>query len=364
MSIISKWKLKRELDRIRQQIISVPYYVIDLVRQYFYDRSFPKNLDIRKNHAIAGSKYVVFLSFEPAGLSRSTLDACNFFSNKGYNVMLVSNNRLSDLDIQSLTTDVWCVVQRPNFGYDFGGYRDGIKLLKSWGLIPDKLIIVNDSIWFPIDLKCNIFSDFESRSEDFLGLVKFTRLSDPSKYFFESYFLFVNRSCFESEAFYKYWENYKLSDIKYRAVHQGERGFSKSMFAAGHSHDALFSRDLLSKSLQMQSATYLRKCLEYGAYSDEDLALDSKSLLLVFQDSDEWKRSALVHMKKTIERRHFHASFPYASMTLTDASFLKKNKSPLHLRARQMYVKAVQAGDLPAPSSVDMWIEIQKASIS
>lgn len=364
MLMIPKWKLKRELDLIKQQLVSVPHYFIDIVRQYFYDRSFPGNLVIQKNKESPGGKYVIFLSFDPVALPKSSIDACKFLANKDYNVMLVSNASLSEIDIKSVIGNVWCLVQRPNFGYDFGGYRDGIKLFKFWGIIPENLIIINDSIWFPINANCSTIEKMESKPESFQGLVKFTRLSDLKKYFFESYFLFIKRSCFDSDAFYKYWINYKLSDIKYRAIKQGERGFSKAMFAAGHNHDALFSRDLINNALQDKSATYLRKCLEYGAYSDEDLQLDSQSLLLSYQDNEDWKRSALVHIKKTIDRRNPHASFPYASMTLTDASFLKKNKSPLYLRSRQMYIKAVEAGDLPSPSSDNVWIEIQRASIN
>ncbi len=359
---MTPWKLKREVDRVRQQIVSVPYFGIDLVRQYFYDREFPGNLVINQICEAVGNKYVIFLSFEPSGLSKSVFATCQHLRRSGYNVMFISNAKLSASDLDGLHENVWRVVQRPNFGYDFGGYRDGIRLLRLWNIAPDSLVILNDSIWFPIDANCRVLADLESKTADFQGAVKFSKPTQINKYFFESYFLFVRRHCFLSEAFQAYWDNYKLSNIKYRAVHQGERGFSKAMYSAGHAHDCLFSRDLMVDLIEDRSASFLRTCLEYGAYSDEYLALHSKSLLLAFQDSDTWKQSALTHIKKTIERRHFHASFPYASMTLTNASFLKKNKSPLHLCARQKYVQAVQAGHLPLPTSADMWDEIQAAS--
>jgi hypothetical protein len=359
---MSTWKLKRELDRVRQQIVSVPYFGIDLIRQSLYDRRFPGNLVIHQICESIGNKYVIFLSFEPRGLSKSVFATCQHLRKSGYNVLFISNAELTASDLEGLHKHVWRVVQRPNFGYDFGGYRDGIRLLRLWNIAPDSLVILNDSIWFPIDADCRVLADLESNAADFQGAVKYSKPAQANNYFFESYFLFVRRHCFLSETFQEYWDNYKLSNIKYRAVHQGERGFSKAMYSAGHTHDYLFSRDLMVDLIENQSALFLRTCLEHGAYSDEYLASDSKSLLLAFQDNEMWKQSALAHIKKTIERRHFHASFPYASMALTNASFLKKNNSPLHLCARQKYVEAVQAGHLPFPTSADMWHEIQAAS--
>ncbi|MFM7443408.1 MAG: hypothetical protein ACKO2N_05765, partial [Tabrizicola sp.] len=56
---------------------------------------------------------------------------------------------------------------------------------------------------------------------------------------------------------------------------------------------------------------------------------------------------------------HFHASFSYASISLLNVPFIKKTSGTilskgyglLHLKMRQQYLRAVEAGDLPPPGT-------------
>jgi hypothetical protein len=61
------------------------------------------------------------------------------------------------------------IVERPNFGYDFGGYRDGVWLIGKLGLRPREVLFLNDSVWFPILKNATLLAEMRATSQDYVG---------------------------------------------------------------------------------------------------------------------------------------------------------------------------------------------------
>ena len=75
-------------------------------------------------------------------------------------------------------------------------------------------------------------------------------------------------------------------------------------------------------------------------------------LLGLLQDdatSEAWRAQAIDHIRTVVNKRNFHSSFCFASIRLLGIPLLKKNKGELQVRMRRQYLRAVSAGDLPAP---------------
>jgi hypothetical protein len=358
--MIPIWKIKRELSRLKQQLLSVPAFYLETNKQKVYDARFDQHIQLFNGIDIQTQTYAIFLCYQPKGLSASTVFTCQHLQSHGYKVLLVSNAPMSEVELERVRPYVWQTVIRPNFGYDFGGYRDGVRLLKQWGVQPQRLLVLNDSMWYPLYEQDQLLQEMASSDAAFIGAMQLNKISRPDKIFYESYFYGFSGDFFVSSQFTDYWAHYKLSDIKYRAVKEGERGLSKAMLKWKITHEPIFHREKLLAAAQQQPATFLLKTLQYAAYIDPAFENYGRQLISDFAQSDAWRTKALAHMRKVATRRHFHASFCYASIRLLGIPFLKKSATPLHVAMRRQYVAAVLAGDLAMPTSSEMFEEIRR----
>ena len=350
--MIPAWKIRRELETARQQLQAIPERLIGPSRQRRLDSQFPKGFRVVNGAAELGSKVAIFLVYQPRGMSASAVATCRHLSERGYSVVLVANSPVSLADEQALGRWVWRFVERPNFGYDFGGYRDGIRLLWHWAVSPDSLIILNDSVWFPLDRNETMLASMEASSAGFLGALRHVDLPETDTEhagIFLSYFFLIKRAVLTSDVFVNYWNSYVSTSNKYLTVRRGERGFSRTLFAAGVPSEGLYSKDRFMTAVEQQPAEFLRQTLVYGAYTDPALEQARDALLQTFTTSDSWRLQAIDHIRTVVNKRNFHSSFCFASIRLLGIPLLKKNKGELQVRMRRQYLRAVSAGDLPAP---------------
>ena len=148
--MISLYKLKREINRIQLQILGVFSFYTDKIKALLYDRNWKNLIQLSDGSSQSNSnKYAIFVIYQKISLAKSIFETCNDLLRKNYKVLIISNASINSSDIFQLRKYVWRICIRPNFGYDFGAYRDGIRLLVEWKISPDRLIMMNDSIWFP-----------------------------------------------------------------------------------------------------------------------------------------------------------------------------------------------------------------------
>lgn len=350
--MIPLWKIRRELETARQQLQAIPERLIGPARQRRLDSQFPNGFRVFNGAASPSPKVAIFLVYQPRGMSASVVASCRHLSERGYSVVLVANSPVSLPDEQMLSRWVWRFVERPNFGYDFGGYRDGIRLLWHWSVSPACLIVLNDSVWFPLHQNETMLTSMEASSAGFLGALRHVDVPETDTEhagIFLSYFFLIKRSVLTSDVFLNYWNNYVSTSNKYLTVRRGERGFSRTMFAAGVPSEGLYSRDRFLEAVGHQPAAFLRQTLVYGAYTDPALEQARDALLRADATSERWHVQAIDHIRAVVNKRNFHSSFCFASILLLGVPLLKKNKGELQVRMRRQYLRAVEAGDLPAP---------------
>jgi hypothetical protein len=285
-------------------------------------------------------------------MAASVLATCRHLSRQGYAVLLVANSPVSATDQQALGSCIWRFVERPNFGYDFGGYRDGIRLLWHWSVAPEHLIILNDSVWFPLNENENMVASMERSSAGFVGALRHVdhpQADTEHAGIFLSYFFLIKRAVLSSPVFLDYWNHYVATSNKYLTVRRGERGFSRALFAAGVPSEGMYSRDRLLNALAQQPVEAVVKTLEYGAYTDPHLQRERDELMGAGPRDAAWRARAMAHIEAVTAKRNFHSSFCYATIGLLGVPLLKKNRGELQIRMRRQYVRAVEAGDLPRP---------------
>ena len=344
--MVSILKINRELGRLGQQSQGLLNRLTDNVTQRRLDYTVAAGLPKTDGMLPVADKIALFLLYQPEGLTDTTLDTCRKLSQAGYAPLVVSNSLLTITDRNRLKGVVWRIVERPNFGYDFGGYRDGLSCLRQWGIAPSEVLILNDSIWFSTLPETDLMDRLAAEPAEIAGTILRNRGSEQ---FLESYLYRLRRPALEHPAFLAFWKNLKLTSNKYYVIRRGERGFSASMRAAGLRVAGVYDGSSLPKFMKQQDDRFLRLTLRYAAYIDVDLAADAKQLLQ--SNGPEWRHDVLVHVHKVLAKRQGYSSFPYAHMLFTGYPLLKKSSDQVSKAWRHAYLRAVEAKDLPAPST-------------
>jgi Rhamnan synthesis protein F len=360
--VIRGWKVQREADRLWQQIMAGLGVFWEPIVQRRYDRNRASILKVTAGDKPLQAKVAVYLIFQPQGIPASLLQTCRMIEAAGYAPLVVSNATLTVDALASLRQVAWRIIQRPNYGYDFGGYREGILHLQDQGITPDRLLVMNDSIWFPLGPEDTLLPRLEASGLDVAGSIvhrsfKKTLLRRRATRVIESYLFLFSRRAVESDTFQRFWRGYWMSSNKFSAVRRGERRVAEAMMAGGLTADGLFSREGFLAAIEGQPNAFLRKTLEYAAYTDDDLQAEGLQILADHCSPETWRDAALDHFRKTTQKRNFHGSFAFATLRLLDVPLLKKsgggitnrNFSTLYKHMRERYVAAVLAQDLAPP---------------
>jgi hypothetical protein len=364
--MIPKWKLKRELLRIWYKIVDLPARIVSLPdrlahrrRLEVHDRDFDHIVQAQPGGIARQAKVVIFLIYQPKGVPPSVYLTLNYLIRNGYAPLIVMNSPVLPQDAGRLLASSWLLVTRPNFGYDFGGYRDGLRILNQHGPAPDRLLIMNDSVWFPMqgDPMPVLEARLDAGGLDAVGLNQDQKVryhKDGTYHFelrhLESYFFLFTKACLDSSAFKSFWAGYRMSSNKPYTIKHGEIGFSQHMMRHGARFDGVMLRSKFIEAIERCDAEFLRTTLDYAAYADDNYRKERADLLAQYSGAEAWRQAALEHIRKNALRRPFTTSFCYAADRLFGTMYLKKNSQTYFHDMRQNYLRAVENGLIAAPA--------------
>ena len=233
----------------------------------------------------ANTKVAIYLIFPTTGILPTHLHSLRYMVENGYAPLVVANLPLRPEDVVTLQEHAWQVLERPNFGYDFGGYRAAI--LEIQKLLPklDRLALLNDSTWFPLAGKMNWLTEAEALGKDFVGAMVSgfvknrgnvesyeTRKWAPDRtrknFHYGSYALSIGPRLLSSKAFLQWWKKLRITQGRHRTIRRGETGLSQWVIGQGFSHGATTDPtdlDTIFASMDVQS---LRDVFNNLAYFD------------------------------------------------------------------------------------------------
>lgn len=341
-------KLRREVRRLRLQVRDVLSVVPERIAQRRIDSRFPGHLRQTEGGLPAGGKVALFLIWQPAGLAASTIETCRHLSACGYAPLIVSNAPLSTEDWDRLAPLTWRMVERPNLGHDFGGYRDGIRLLHHLGQRPERLLLLNDSIWFPLLAEDGLLAAMERQADGFIGAAWMERPGRSHAAHFQSYLLMFGPRALAHPAFARFWNGYLVSSRRDSVLKRGEKGLSRVMAAAGLAVPPTISPARLLAFAEAAEDGELRRALDYAAFV-EPKRVARRDRLLAAGNEAGFRPAALALISSTLMSGYFLETHPYLAARAFGMHFLKKRREATSIEARRQVLRAVAAGDLPAP---------------
>lgn len=368
---MQRWKLRRELNRIRQQLQAIPEFFYEPLLRRWHDARRSVRLRTSDGFAPQTDKVAIYLIYQPQGLQASTLLACRHLRAQGYCPLVISNSPLSDRDRERLSTESWRVVERPNFGYDFGGYRDGILLLEDWSVRPSSLILKNDSIWFPAREHDETLTRLESLPSGFCGVLTlgsdaYSRHPRHREPFLGSFFLLFKAEALKHPGFRRFWREYRSTSNKYKTIRRGERGLSNAMREAGFEGASLFRNEDFHDHVGKLSFNELLAMLHGIATVDLVLKEEIRQTLerfetaiLPLEESDAARLRQLI--LDATRKSNIFSTAPICMLDHFGISFVKKSKDPQNLAGLEKIVEFMTEGGLQTVLSAEVREEIRRA---
>lgn len=287
--------------------------------------------------------------FQPNGVAPSLLKTCDHLVSQGYSPFILSNTQLADHDREALLARAALLLERPNFGYDFGAYQDGIKLLNQMGCKPDRLILMNDSTWFPLRENDTSIARMEASGDHFVGHVfKFEPKIRRGRDHIEAHFLLFDRNAQDSIAFKNFWDRYLMTSSRSETIQRGEKGISTAMFNAGFGSQGLTSKTLLLDHLAKEKFIELKKMLVEACFDNNILREETLHIISAASETPEWRTQVITHVRTVIEAigTTLYCIYIYYTMTKLGLGFVKKANNDFFHFTRVKVLELEAAGEI------------------
>ncbi|SEL47594.1 Rhamnan synthesis protein F [Roseovarius azorensis] len=344
MKKVPYWKVKRELTRLIRKLVEIP----ELADEYFHLRSghYKRTngmLRVHSGNLPLGDEAAIYLIFPSDGLLPSHLSVLRLINAEGISPVVVSNLPLTDADLSTLSPLSTKIIERPNLGYDFGGYRDGVLELANDLPGLRRLYILNDSVWM-VEAPTTWFADVRSRDVDFCGAtsnygikrydaddfreLRWQYTQNHRNFHYASYALAMGSRILRDPAFVDFWRRFRMSNNKKRTVRRGEIGLTQWAMRHGYSHDATCPVTNLDAEIAGLDAAELDELTRHliiperprvRAVRDEVLASDPQS--------DQGRSDRIQIILTAVSAQAMGYVMPYYTLRHRGFQFVKK--SPL-----------------------------------
>jgi hypothetical protein len=109
------------------------------------------------------------------------------------------------------------ILWRRNVGYDFGGYKDGLRAIGDLENV-DRLLLMNDSVYGPFCQLSEMLARIDALQTDVWGITD----SWQHHYHVQSYFVLFLGNAIRSPAFQRFWRRLPYVNWKTWIIHQSE----------------------------------------------------------------------------------------------------------------------------------------------
>jgi len=328
--MIPLWKLKREIRRVHLQLGQARWYIFGSVLKWNYDRTKHQFIKLTEGALPVQSDVAIVLIYQPEGILTSLMKTLDHLQENGFATVVVSNSPLHENDLESLRQHSFLVMQRPNFGYDFGGYRDAILHLLDCGHQPDNLLVMNDSIWFPLTDESSLLNHIRHQKDDMYGIVLAERPDEPERTHLQSYMFNFKKGLVEQKVFAQFWKKIPISSNKQVVIRRCEMRMTHAFKTKGFSIGYLHNFDDVKSALKSLGNDELNRIIAYQMQVDTSNTRTLKRLLDRNEEDPTWRNSVETLIDRNALGKYVLVAHPLVLSGKLDLQMLKKDKQPMY----------------------------------
>lgn len=331
------WKIRRELRRVGSQLLEPYRQIRDALLRVDYRLRHAHHVKHFEGQVGWTERVAVFLIHQPQGVARSVFSTCDHLQEQGYACVVVSNGQLRPDDLKCILPKVTHVIVRPNFGYDFGGYQEAVIWLRQRESDINQLLLMNDSVWFPVLKEASFLTEMEKTGADVVGALSAQRGAaqrHQRKLFYASFMLLFSVKVWRSAKFENFWKNYRQTSSKPRTIRKGERKLS-ALFI----HDDEFTHHAMvdantyrGLSLGLTASTWPRFACELGLM---DASFDQQRKALLMRSGPDVLDAWRDWYQRLCESQNMFTCAQAALVLRASVPLIKKSRDPHNMRVLQ-----------------------------
>lgn len=339
LTMVQKWVIKRELARSARHL-KFPFYAVAApIQRYLHDRSKAQNSRFTSGLQPRGAQLALYLLHQKDALLASTFETCKHLAAKGFSTLIVSNTTLSAADRQALAPYCFAMIERPNFGYDFGGYRDGILWLLEDSAPVTRLLVLNDSVWFPTLPGEDFLEQLLASDCDLYGAIMSQRKRRVSDRYVQSYAFGFSGKLFGTALFKRYWQNLNLQSDREWTIRRCERKMTGIFRAAGYKIGARWDFPDVKKALGQLRDEDVIAVLQLEAILEQKRG-EAIGALVARHGQSGWRAEVEAYISSPKFRQFILLLHPSVWGAL-NFPFLKKSKERRFAQHRPYFVHTV-----------------------
>jgi hypothetical protein len=243
--------IRRVLISLRLQLIRMVFFPYFAVIDWRLGQELKRRGDVISTKTLSETKggiFCVFHLFVKHRLPASTRRALEALRALNVSIVIVSNGPIPADDVPLLEGLAHTIVIRRNIGRDFGGYRTGVLHVLDT-CAPDRLLVVNDSVFFAEKGLAEFFGAL-CNGGDYVGAAE----NHEFGYHVGSYALGFGPRVFRHPEFRAFWQNFKLSELRPKVIKTGEIGLNRLVIGRiGAKPEVVFSPRRLGVALNRLS---------------------------------------------------------------------------------------------------------------
>ena len=367
-------KILRELVRVLDRTLRFPTFVLNsLLGTPYHDIILNRRRRVHEGLQSSTDKVAIYAIYPAAGIRPSHVSALQHLLASGYTPLVVSNRVLKDHERARILEHCTQLIERPNYGYDFGAYRDGILHLRSRISSIERLALFNDSCWFPVPSHANWLRKAEKLNRDLVsstsdGFIKRPSSGGPyrvlwsydeslSMFCYNSFSLLLSNSLICHPGFLRFWRRLKLTNNKRQTVKRGEIGFTRWVKGNDFSHGSTIDMSKFDKDVERLTHAQLRDVLDNLMVTQDSNLIEAKrELLEEYRRSDAWKSQAVDFVLFAASR--VGVGYSMGGYLVRDHNFGFLKKLPIRLNEDAAQVMARVAGKLNVHCDFDLLDEV------
>ena len=192
-------------------------------------------------------RYCIFVLYSPNGvLQNNVVNALDAMRSNGINILACLNAPFSQAANELLAEKAHKIISRNNIGYDFGAYKDCVKYVKESFPNAEKVLILNDSIFFIENRLSQFFAEMFS---DYDAVAAFENWGDNAGNHFQSFAVTISNEVFFSGAFQTFWNEYLPVSSRLHAIEEGEKKLSDAILKTAKNSMVLYTCAKLAAQL-------------------------------------------------------------------------------------------------------------------
>ena len=249
--------------KYRLELLFIIYPVEGVLRLWYHldSRVYSEKKRIRRltdgQRVPQGRRYVLFVFYDRHVVPPFTQVIIDAIARRGLNLVISTNARITPELRAALLEKCGLLIERVDLGRDFGGYKDGISIIEKRFGTPDRLILLNDSLFY-----------LEKGLDEFLAALDgeeplVAMCEDHYKYYhIQSYALAFDSKVLSHQRFRNYWRKYRPISTRRWAIGKVERGLTRQVLKAGFKPRILYSAGHLMPHLRTRDYGELLEAIQ------------------------------------------------------------------------------------------------------